>query len=58
MSKIKESMVKNNIDPQLIDSLQVKLIKVEKDFELKLVEAASKIKELKDQMEQSYTNKK
>jgi hypothetical protein len=43
MNKIKESMIKSSIDPVLIDNLQSKCTKLEKELEIKVVELAARI---------------
>lgn len=43
MNKIKETMIKSTIDPALIDQLQSKCTKLEKELEIKVVEIAARI---------------
>lgn len=48
MNKIKESMIKGKIDPEVIDNLQSKTVKLEKELEIKMVEIQARINEIKD----------
>ena len=40
--------MKNNIDPERIDKLESRCLKLEKDIEIRIVEVNSKFGELKD----------
>lgn len=58
MNKIKESMIKSNIDPEVIDNLQSKTVKLEKELEIKTVEIQARINEIKDNIELNLPNRR
>ena len=58
MNKVKESMIKGNIDPEVIDSLQSKTAKLEKELEIKMVEVQARINEIKDNIELNLPNRR
>lgn len=58
MTKVKASLVKNNIDPERVDKLEVRCLKLEKEIDLKLIEAGSRLNELKQNIEHSVASKK
>ena len=58
MSKLQATMAKNHVDPAQLDSLQNKAIRMEKEFELKIVEVTARFSELRDSIEASLATKK
>jgi len=44
---VQESLVKNNIDPERIDKLESRCLRLEKEIEIKMVENIAKLNELK-----------
>lgn len=58
MTKLKESLIKNNIDPERIDRLESRCAKLEKEVDIRIVEVNAKINELKDFIEHNLTTKK
>lgn len=57
-NKVKEGMAKSAIDPALIDSLQSKSTKLEKELEMKAVELAARISEVRDLIEINLPTRK
>ena len=37
ITKLKESLVKNNIDPERVDKLETRCLRLEKDIEIRIV---------------------
>ena len=58
MSKVQESLVRNNIDPERIDKLESKCLRLEKEIEIKMVENAAKLNELRQSVEHNLASKK
>lgn len=58
MSKVQESLVRNNIDPERIDKLESKCLRLEKEIEIKMVENAAKLNELRQSVEHNLVSKK
>lgn len=57
-NKIKETMIKSAIDPALIDQLHSKCTKLEKELEIKVVEIAARISEVRDIIEINLPTRK
>lgn len=51
-------MIRSNIDPQKIDHLESRCLKIEKELELKIIECYSRLNEVKENVIQSLTTKK
>ena len=55
---MKESLGKKHIDPDRIDKLESRCLKLEKDIDYRIIEVNSKMNELKDNVEHSVASKK
>ena len=51
-------MIKGKIDPEVIDNLQSKTVKLEKELEIKMVEIQARINEIKDNIELNLPNRR
>lgn len=58
MNRLKEAVAKTSIDPALIDHLQSKATKLEKELEVKVVEIAARINEIRDTMDINLPSRK
>lgn len=58
INRVRENSAKGNFDPEVIDALSNKCIKLEKEMEVRFVEQAARFKELRETLELNYQHKK
>lgn len=58
LSKVKESLIRSNIDPQKIEQLEQRCLRYEKELEIRLIEGAARLNELRENVLQTLLTKK
>jgi hypothetical protein len=58
LNKVREAAGRGAVDPQVIDALEARCVRLEKDLGVKVVEMAARVNELRDSIENSLATKK